>query len=37
MQVATFLTQRAGFAEVYNMEGGIHQYALEIDPSIGTY
>lgn len=37
MQVAMFLTQRAGFAEVYNVEGGIHQYAIQCDPTIGTY
>jgi rhodanese-related sulfurtransferase len=37
MRVAMFLKQQAGFDEVYNLEGGIHKYAIEVDPSIGTY
>eukprot|EP00981_Chlorochromonas_danica_P011393 scaffold3993_cov161-Ochromonas_danica.AAC.7 len=27
----------AEFSEVYNVKGGIHAYAEEVDPSIGTY
>jgi rhodanese-related sulfurtransferase len=35
-QVARFLTQH-GFANVYNIDGGINEYATRIDPSIPTY
>ncbi|HEY8297363.1 MAG TPA: rhodanese-like domain-containing protein [Candidatus Baltobacteraceae bacterium] len=35
-QVARFLTQH-GFANVYNVDGGINEYATRIDPSIPTY
>ncbi|GAB0492569.1 hypothetical protein MMPV_003836 [Pyropia vietnamensis] len=28
---------RGGWARVINVEGGIHAYATEVDPSVGTY
>jgi predicted sulfurtransferase len=37
LRVATFLSQQAGFEEVYNVNGGIHKYAEDVDPSIGFY
>jgi len=37
MRVAQFLTQQAGFDEVYNLDGGIHKYADKVDPKIGFY
>jgi predicted sulfurtransferase len=37
MKVATFLTSQAGFEEVYNVAGGIAQYAAEVDPKIPQY
>eukprot|EP01035_Chromulina_nebulosa_P019451 gene19451-25332_t len=36
LRVATFLDQ-SGFVEVYNLSGGIHEYAVRIDTSIKTY
>jgi hypothetical protein len=36
MQMATFLTSKAGFTRVFNVEGGIHAYA-QIDPSVPFY
>lgn len=35
-QVTAWLQQQ-GWHNVKNMTGGIHQWATEIDPSIGTY
>ena len=35
-QVAAFL-QASGWKNVFNMTGGIHQYALQVDPLIPTY
>jgi|SRR5579872_5646937 len=35
-RVATFLTQR-GFTNVHNVEGGIDEYALQVDPSLVRY
>ena len=35
-RVAQFLTAQ-GFASVYNVDGGINEYALSVDPSIPTY
>ena len=37
MRVAQFLTNQLGFVEVYNAEGGIAQYASDVDPSVGQY
>ena len=37
MKMAMFLTQQAGFAEVYNIDGGIIEYAQEVDNSIPLY
>jgi len=36
MKVAYFLTQN-GFTQVTNLAGGIHAWACDVDPSIGTY
>ena len=36
MQVAAFL-ERAGFANVTNLTGGIHAWAQLVDPSMPTY
>ena len=36
MQVAAFL-ERAGFSKVYNLTGGVHGWALQVDPSMPTY
>lgn len=35
-QVAAFL-ERAGFEAVINLSGGIHGWALQVDPSMPTY
>lgn len=35
-QVTGWLRQQ-GWSNVYNMDGGIDAYALEVDPSIGRY
>ena len=35
-QVTAFL-QASGWEKVFNMTGGIHQYALVVDPTIATY
>ena len=32
-----YIVTQADFVEVYNVEGGIHAYAENVDPSIGTY
>lgn len=37
MKMAMFLTQQGGFTEVYNVDGGINEYAAEVDNSIPTY
>ena len=36
-RVAMFLTQQAGFEEVYNLTGGVNEYANKVDSSIGFY
>lgn len=36
MQVAAFL-ERAGFSKVYNLTGGVHGWALQVDPAMPTY
>ena len=36
MQVAMWLKEN-GWTNISNMTGGIHAYAVQIDPSIGTY
>ncbi|HEV2703159.1 MAG TPA: rhodanese-like domain-containing protein [Steroidobacteraceae bacterium] len=36
MKVAHFLAQN-GFNQVANLVGGIHAWACDVDPSIGTY
>lgn len=36
MQVAHFLIAQ-GFANVWNMTGGVHAWALQVDPSMPTY
>ena len=35
-QCAAYLANQ-GFAEVYNLRGGIHLWAEQIDPSVGFY
>ncbi|HEV3139922.1 MAG TPA: rhodanese-like domain-containing protein [Vicinamibacterales bacterium] len=35
-RVASFL-EAQGFTDVWNVEGGIHAYAVEVDPAIPTY
>ncbi len=36
MQVGAFL-ERAGFSQVTNLSGGIHGWALQVDPAMPTY
>jgi rhodanese-related sulfurtransferase len=36
MQVAAFL-ERQGFSNVINLTGGIHAWALQVDPAMATY
>lgn len=36
MQVASFL-ERQGFSKVINLTGGVHAWALQVDPSMPTY
>ena len=36
LRVAQYLAEN-GFTRVTNLRGGIHAWASEIDPSIGTY
>ncbi|MDQ8022607.1 MAG: rhodanese-like domain-containing protein [Moraxellaceae bacterium] len=36
MQVAMFLAQR-GFTKVSNLSGGVHAWALQVDPQMPTY
>jgi rhodanese-related sulfurtransferase len=36
MQVAAFL-ERQGFTDVSNLTGGIHAWALQVDPTVATY
>lgn len=36
MQVAAFL-ERCGFGQVINLTGGIHGWALQVDPGMPTY
>jgi rhodanese-related sulfurtransferase len=36
MKVAQFLAQN-GYGQVANLTGGIHAWACDVDPSIGTY
>lgn len=36
LKVAHFLAQN-GFSQLANLAGGIHAWACDIDPSIGTY
>ncbi|MES3020879.1 MAG: rhodanese-like domain-containing protein [Pseudomonadota bacterium] len=36
MQVAAFL-ERAGFTDVTNLTGGIHAWAVQVDPAMPTY
>ncbi|GAI20520.1 unnamed protein product, partial [marine sediment metagenome] len=36
MQVASFL-ERQGFAKVYNLTGGVHAWAEQVDPAMPKY
>jgi rhodanese-related sulfurtransferase len=35
--IAAKMLEKSGFAEVYNLKGGIHQYALRADIGLSTY
>lgn len=35
-QVAMFLSQR-GFSDLYNLTGGVHAWATQVDPAMPTY
>ncbi|MGC3962341.1 MAG: rhodanese-like domain-containing protein [Rhodocyclaceae bacterium] len=35
-QVAMFLSQR-GFTDLYNLSGGVHAWATQVDPAMPTY
>jgi rhodanese-related sulfurtransferase len=35
-QIALFL-EKAGFDRVYNLQGGLHQWALQVDPAMPRY
>jgi predicted sulfurtransferase len=37
MQMAEWLTTKAGFKTVYNVEGGIRAYYTDVDRSVGNY
>ncbi len=36
MQVAAFL-ERNGFGKTFNLTGGVHAWALQVDPAMPTY
>jgi rhodanese-related sulfurtransferase len=36
-QAINYLTQRQGFDNLLNLKGGIHAWALEIDPEMAIY
>jgi rhodanese-related sulfurtransferase len=36
LKVAQFLAQN-GFSQLANLTGGIHRWACDVDPSVGTY
>ena len=36
-QVGCWLLQEQGFAEVWNLEGGIEAWSLQVDPSVPRY
>jgi rhodanese-related sulfurtransferase len=36
MQVAAFL-EHHGFSDVTNLTGGVHAWALQVDPNMPTY
>jgi rhodanese-related sulfurtransferase len=36
MQVAQYLKQQ-GFESIFNLTGGIHAWATQVDPDMGTY
>jgi len=36
-QAIQYLTQRFGFSNLLNLKGGIHTWALQIDPNMPTY
>ncbi|GAA4305305.1 rhodanese-like domain-containing protein [Nibribacter koreensis] len=36
-QALLFLQQRFGFTNVLNLKGGIHAWALQVDPTFPTY
>lgn len=36
-QAIQFLTQRYGFTNLFNLKGGLHAWALQVDPSMPVY
>jgi rhodanese-related sulfurtransferase len=36
-QAIQYLSQRFGFTNLLNLKGGIHQWALQVDPEMKTY
>ena len=36
-QAIQYLTQRHQFDNLYNLKGGIHAWAVEVDPTVGIY
>ncbi|CAG9177840.1 rhodanese-like domain-containing protein [Cupriavidus respiraculi] len=37
MQVASFLERQHGFGKVYNLTGGVHAWAEQVDPAMPRY
>ncbi|MFX6759480.1 rhodanese-like domain-containing protein, partial [Acinetobacter baumannii] len=37
MQVANFLERQHGFGKVYNLSGGVHAWAEQVDPAMPKY
>ena len=36
-QAIQYLSQRHNFDNLYNLKGGIHAWAMDVDPSVGVY
>jgi rhodanese-related sulfurtransferase len=37
LPVAVLAVSKAEFSEVYNVDGGIHAYATQVNPAVGIY